>query len=200
MLVEDQREWQSRCRAGNTYSCFFCAKLRFLEEEYGPIRRVLDLTYGRGSFYLACRGRYEVVAVDIAKWDWLVEPTRFVQGDAFVVVEELAKAGERFDVAVIDPPYNTKLNHMLDDMAEWISHGKEMWSVERLVALIKRARAIARHVLVKYQPKGWKELAPLFDMEPEHLFIFRTVKQRLFTNVDYYKNATFLFHFVGKTE
>ena len=83
------------------FSCF----LREVLSAYYPDPeeiRIIDLTYGKGTFYAAFRPR-ELWGIDIYRDEWEVPPDRFILGD-------LSKAYRRaphsyFDVAVFDPPY-----------------------------------------------------------------------------------------------
>ena len=80
-------------------------------------KRVLDLyTYAGGFAVLAaCGGAGEVVAVDrseralalaeqAAQANEVAQRCRFVKAEAFVELERLAAAGERYDIVVADPP------------------------------------------------------------------------------------------------
>lgn len=71
---------------------------------------VVDLTYGAGRFYRLSRpmiGR--IIAVDIARHRWEVEPTVFYQMDCRVFVD-MALRGETalgdVDLVVVDPPWS----------------------------------------------------------------------------------------------
>jgi hypothetical protein len=71
---------------------------------------VVDLTYGVGRFYRLSRpmiGR--IVAVDVARHRWEVEPTVFYQMDCRVFVDR-ALRGEialgDVDLVVVDPPWS----------------------------------------------------------------------------------------------
>ncbi|MBP1449473.1 MAG: hypothetical protein JZD41_05630, partial [Thermoproteus sp.] len=71
--------------------------------------KVLDLTYGRGSFYFYYRPK-ELWGIDIHRHDWLVAPDKFIQKD----VEQLSDVASinelprgYFDAVVVDPPYST---------------------------------------------------------------------------------------------
>ena len=71
---------------------------------------IVDLTYGVGRFYRLSRtmiGR--IIAVDIKKHEWEVEPTIFYQMDCRVFVDKVLK-GEiglgDVDIVVVDPPWS----------------------------------------------------------------------------------------------
>jgi predicted RNA methylase len=73
---------------------------------------IVDLTYGVGRFYRLSRtmiGR--IIAVDIRKHEWEVEPTVFYQMDCRVFVNKVLlgviDVGE-VDVVVVDPPWSAE--------------------------------------------------------------------------------------------
>jgi hypothetical protein len=79
-----------------------------------PARRglvVVDLTYGRGRFYRKVRSRIgTLVAVDIYRHDWEVEPDVFYQMTCQEFTSRVIR-GEielpRADLVVVDPPWDT---------------------------------------------------------------------------------------------
>jgi len=69
---------------------------------------IVDLTFGAGRFYRLSRGMIgRIIAVDIARHRWEVEPTVFYQMDCRVFVD-MALRGEialgDVDLVVVDPP------------------------------------------------------------------------------------------------
>jgi hypothetical protein len=71
---------------------------------------ILDLTYGVGRFYRLSKpmiGR--IIAVDVTRHKWEVEPTVFYQMDCRVFVDKALK-GEielgDIDIVVVDPPWS----------------------------------------------------------------------------------------------
>jgi predicted RNA methylase len=71
---------------------------------------ILDLTYGTGRFYRSSKSMIgRIIAVDITKHKWEVEPAAFYQMDCRVFVERVLK-GEiglgDVDIVVVDPPWS----------------------------------------------------------------------------------------------
>ena len=143
--VEDQRDWQfvKGCFS-NPFSCFFCHLLRIF-----GIRKILDLNYGKGTFYVKCRSELEIVGVDIVKWDWLVKPHRFIQAD---MIDALNTINERFDVVVLDPPYNVKPTSRVIEEREYLYFGNV--SFPKVIKAIKtiKEKGVARYIILKYMP------------------------------------------------
>lgn len=85
-------------------------------------RRVLDAFCYSGGFGISAAkqgGAKEVVALDVsepaialaernAELNAVAERVRFEKADAFARLAELAESGERFDVAILDPPKMTR--------------------------------------------------------------------------------------------
>ena len=83
---------------------FSCLLREVVKKVVGdPLRlRVIDLTYGRGTFYVAWRPR-ELWGIDIAKDNWEVPPDKFINEDFTRVYGRLPSS--IFDVVFFDPPY-----------------------------------------------------------------------------------------------
>jgi hypothetical protein len=89
--------------------------LRLLGRVYAETGRrlnVLDLTYGTGRFYRGSRYLVNrIVAVDIVRYEWEVEPTIFHQMDCRVFAHKMLNGeidvGE-VDVIVVDPPWSAE--------------------------------------------------------------------------------------------
>ncbi len=149
--IEDQRDWQTKPRCSrNPFSCFFCHLLNVFN-----VRRILDLNYGVGGFYTACP-HLDITGVDIRRWDWLVEPRRFIQADmeeALGMVE-----GDFFDAAVMDPPFATKPSSRIEGSGrEYLYFGNVPFpKILRAIRII-RERGIARYVILKYMPASVDE-------------------------------------------
>jgi hypothetical protein len=100
----DQRDVQKR---GNLYVKYPMAYvvLKMLTK-YGIVN-VLDITYGRGRFYVMYRPRV-LIGVDPIKWEWLVKPDVFYQMNAYHFYRLLRSSelsiGKNIDCVVIDPP------------------------------------------------------------------------------------------------
>ncbi len=79
-----------------------------VENAVGPVAglRVLELFAGSGNFTRLFSDASEVVAIEAApipKGEY-AGGARWIQGDAATRAAELVKAGERFDVVLLDPP------------------------------------------------------------------------------------------------
>ena len=144
--IEDQRDWQrvDGCHS-NPFSCFFCHLLSIFN-----IKKVLDLNFGVGGFYEKCHDGLEIVGVDVRKWDWLVKPHRFIQSD---MIDVLNRLGERFDAAVMDPPYNTTpSSRVLESGRDYLYYGHVPFpKIMRAIRIIKE-RNIANYIILKYMP------------------------------------------------
>mgnify|MGYP000592534473 CR=1 FL=1 len=148
--VVDQRDYQRRggvC-ARHPYSCFFCDVLEVLGIEK-PI--IVDLTYGVGSFYIACRDRVgKLIAVDIRKWEWLVQPDVFIQKSFWFAVNEVR---DKADIVVFDPPYATNISSRgIEYGREWLYFGAEVLPtmIEKLPEAADRVLRPGGYVLVKF--------------------------------------------------
>lgn len=163
--VEDQRDWQRRpgCTR-NPFSCFFCHLLTIL-----GAKTILDLTYGVGSFYQACP-LLDIIAVDIVRRNWLVEPREFHQADALEFIREFQN---RVDVVVLDPPYATKkTNRKHNEYYESFYHGR--FPLSKIVQVVKTARTKARYVVLKYMP-SLEEEAELLRLSPRYIITWRYI-------------------------
>jgi hypothetical protein len=149
--IEEQRDWQTKPGCSrNPFSCFFCHLLNVFN-----VRRILDLNYGVGGFYTACP-HLDITGVDIRKWNWLVEPRRFIQADmeeALGMVE-----GEVFDAAVMDPPFATKPSSRIEESGrDYLYFGNVPFPKILRVIRAVRERGIARYVILKYMPASVDE-------------------------------------------
>jgi hypothetical protein len=149
--IEEQRDWQTKPGCSrNPFSCFFCHLLNVFN-----VRRILDLNYGVGGFYTACP-HLDITGADIRKWDWLVEPRRFIQADmekALGMVE-----GEVFDAAVMDPPFATNPSSRIEKSGrEYLYFGNVPFPKILRVIRAVRERGIARYVILKYMPASVDE-------------------------------------------
>ena len=173
--VVDQREMQRRggvC-ARHPYSCFFCDVLQVLGIEK-PI--IVDLTYGVGSFYIACRDRIgRLIAIDIRRWEWVVEPDVFIQKPFWLAVNDI---DDRADIVVFDPPYaSTPSSRSIEYGREWLYHGAEMLHImiERLPEAVDRALKPGGYVLVKIMDA---HRDGYIDPRLSHIAVVNTMVQR----------------------
>ena len=156
------------------FSCFLCDVLgRALELVAGRGVEgsvVVDATYGVGGFWRGCRPR-RLVAVDLRRRRWLVEPDHFIQGDALsrgVLEEARRAAGGRVDLLVVDPPYNVRPmarsgRVCADNAGRGVAWRKLMAGVP-----VMAARLAARLVAVKGM-LGHNRAGSLYAADPETL-------------------------------
>jgi 23S rRNA (cytosine1962-C5)-methyltransferase len=117
MVIEDGLEFQAPLAEGQKTGWFFdqAANRRALEKYVRKGARVLDaFSYvGAWAVRAARGGAREVLCIDssAAALEMAVKNAQrngvqlgTVKGDAFDVLEDLAKKGSRFDVVIIDPP------------------------------------------------------------------------------------------------
>ena len=156
--VEDQRDWQrdGRCHS-NPFSCFFCHLLSIFN-----IKKVLELNFGVGGFYEKCSNSLEVVGVDIVKWDWLVKSRKFIQAD---MIDALNRLGERFDAAMMDPPYNTTPSSKIKESGrDYLYYGHvPLPKIMKAIKIIKE-RNITNYIILKYMPADVNEEIELMKM------------------------------------
>ena len=149
--IEDQRDWQKlRGCHDHPFSCFFCYLLSIFN-----IKKVLDLNFGVGGFYEKCSNSLEIFGVDIRKWDWLVKPHRFIQAD---MIDALNMLGERFDAAVMDPPYNTTPSSRIRECGrDYLYYGHVPFpKIMKAIRIIKEGN-IANYIILKYMPADVNE-------------------------------------------
>ncbi len=173
--VEDQRDWQQKpgCNR-NPFSCLFCHILNVF-----GVRKVLDLNYGVGRFYEKCHDSLEIVGVDIRRWDWLVKPRRFIQAD---MIDALSMVNEKFDAAVMDPPYNTTPSSRIEESGrDYLQFGNVPFSKIMRAIKIIRERGIARYVILKYMPATTDEEIELLRLA-KYRIIWRFVRYSVPSN------------------
>ncbi len=114
--VVDPRTLASTCACGMRcpVSCWICCVLETLAGMMGITDqrelRVVDVTYGRGGFYAACRERIGFLAgSDIVRREHIVEPDLFVHGDS-TDPGTLRRLGSGYHVLVVDPPYPSRIS------------------------------------------------------------------------------------------
>jgi hypothetical protein len=84
--------------------------LGYIYENKGSPLVILDLTFGVGRFYRLSRQMIKkIIAVDITKHNWEVEPTTFYQMDCRVFVDKVLNGEIELgdvDIVVVDPPWS----------------------------------------------------------------------------------------------
>jgi 23S rRNA (cytosine1962-C5)-methyltransferase len=106
---------------------------KVLKEMVNKNERVLDLFCYSGAFSIYCASKganvigidYDKTAIDLAKENakinFLSNKTKFIIGDAFEMIENIANGGEKFDVVIIDPPALTKTKKGAETV-KWAFH------------------------------------------------------------------------------
>ena len=105
VIEVDQREIQSKGGLLNKYpSAYIVATII---KEFN-IKRIVDVTFGKGRFYRLCRRDIDyLVASDPVKWKWVTYPDEFYQMTAWQFYNALKKGRISFDnieCVVVDPP------------------------------------------------------------------------------------------------
>ena len=119
---------------------------------------ILDLTYGVGRFYRlgkAMIGR--IVAVDVRKYEWEVEPTVFYQVDCRVFVDRVLK-GEielgDIDIIVVDPPWSHEKRGAAareTGVSRQPYHLRGVDSRSIIQAALKLAKVLGKPLLYRYR-------------------------------------------------
>jgi hypothetical protein len=119
---------------------------------------IADLTYGVGRFYRLSRpmiGR--IVAVDIARHRWEVEPTVFYQMDCRVFVDR-ALRGEvalgEVDLVVVDPPWSHEKRGVAareTGVSRQPYHMSGVDSRSIVEAAVSLSRALGKPLLYRYR-------------------------------------------------
>ena len=182
-VVVDQRDVQKRGGLCAKYpsSYVVCEMLR-----KHSIRRVLDVTFGRGRFYALCRRDIELlIASDPVKWPWLVYPDRFYQATAWQLYNLLKNNKvqvREVDCVVVDPPRWSR-------GAEYRRRGEYNFligSPRLIIEYAAKAAALinAKHILLHYN-----KVVEVENYTPVHVVEFRWLARYLNTenkNTSYY--------------
>jgi hypothetical protein len=150
----DQRDVQKRSITCHDYpsSCVVADILKRFN-----IKRVLDVTYGRGRFYKAYRPEL-LIGSDPMKWGWLVYPDKFYQLTVFQLNMKLRnkeiEIPKIIDCVVVDPPKwsaNEKYNKR--DEYNFIIGTPKL--------IIEYAKLVAQQVATKYLLVHYREVLNL---------------------------------------
>jgi hypothetical protein len=134
---------------------------------------VLDLNFGVGSFYEKCHDSLEIVGVDIRKWDWVVEPNRFIQSD---MIDALSMVNEKFDAVIMDPPYNTTPSSKIRESGrDYLYYGHVPFPKVLKAIRVVGERSIANYVVLKYIPSTVDEEIELLKLA-RHRIMWRFVR------------------------
>ena len=173
-MVEDQRDWQRRpgC-VKNSFSCFFCHLLNVLVNNSINDYEIHDVTYGLGSFYEKCP-KLNVNGVDIVKWDWLMPPRRFTQGDALQYLTQLPQDGKERRIIVIDPPYPTHPSSKTKNKDILYFNAKQ-WTRNYLLSVINQAKSKASMTILKYMTTD-KDLETELLQMSRHVVYWRFIR------------------------
>jgi hypothetical protein len=134
---------------------------RLLGRVYARIGRrlnILDLTYGTGRFYRESRHLINrIIAVDVERHEWEVEPTIFHQMDCRVFAHKVLN-GEIdlgvVDVIVVDPPWNAEKRGVKPKetgvtLRPYHTSGVDSESIVR--AAVKLSRFTGKPLLYRYK-------------------------------------------------
>jgi hypothetical protein len=151
VIEVDQREVQKRSITCHDYpsSCVVADILRRFN-----IRRVLDVTYGRGRFYKVYRPEL-LIGSDPVKWSWLVYPDRFYQLTVFQLNMKLKsreiEIPKIIDCVVVDPPkWSVDAKYNRRDEYNFII------GTPRLI--IEYAKLVAQQIMAKYLLVHYREV------------------------------------------
>jgi hypothetical protein len=119
---------------------------------------ILDLTYGVGRFYRLSRAMIgRIVAVDVRKYEWEVEPTVFYQVDCRVFVNRVLR-GEielgDIDVIVVDPPWSSEKRGAKPretGVSKQPYHMRGVDSRTIIQAALKLSQALGKPLLYRYK-------------------------------------------------
>jgi hypothetical protein len=124
MMLEfvDQRDVQ---RMGGLHARFpssyvVCKLLKLINA-----KRIMDVTYGMGRFYMLCRREIELlIASDPVKWRWVVAPDAFYQLTVWQLYDRVRRGDivvPGVDVVVCDPPrWNMSVSYNRRDMYNYV--------------------------------------------------------------------------------
>jgi len=119
---------------------------------------IVDLTFGVGRFYRLSRSMIgRIIAVDITKHKWEVEPTIFYQMDCRVFVNRVLR-GEidlgDVDLVVVDPPWNAEKRGVKPretGISSLPYHIRGVYSKSIVQAAIRLSRALGKPLLYRYK-------------------------------------------------
>jgi hypothetical protein len=124
----------------------------------GQPLNIVDLTYGVGGFYRLSRSMIgRIIAVDITKHRWEVEPTTFYLMDCRVFVNMVLR-GEitlgDVDLVVVDPPWSSEKRGTKPretGVSKQPYHMRGVDSRSIIQAAIKLSKALGRPLLYRYK-------------------------------------------------
>jgi len=124
LMVSDQREWQ-KVAPKNAFPMFFAAILNELKS-FSERRKIADLTYGRGLLHIFTKPRTIIHAIDVKRWNWIVDPDLFLLGRFEMRYKELDE--EDYDFVVFDPPFPCEATSRSRNKP-WLYHGADSLGV-----------------------------------------------------------------------
>jgi len=182
IVVIDQRDIQRKGGLCAKYpsSYVVCELLK----RFG-IKRVLDVTFGRGRFYKLCRRDVELlVASDPAKWPWLTVPDAFYQATVWQLYNAI-KAGslsiDSIDCVVVDPPRWSG--------AEYKRRGEYNFLIGSPRLIIEYATKVARIVGSTYMLLHFNKVVSVDGWVPAYIVEFKWFARYLNSenkNISYY--------------
>jgi hypothetical protein len=119
---------------------------------------IVDLTYGTGRFYRLSKAMIgRIIAVDIKKHEWEVEPTIFYQMDCRVFVNKVLN-GEielgAVDIVVVDPPWSHEKRGVMAreaGISKQPYHSKGVDSKSIIHAALRLSEAFNKPLLYRYK-------------------------------------------------
>jgi hypothetical protein len=118
----------------------------------------VDLTYGVGRFYRLSRSMIgRIVAVDIRKHEWEVEPTIFYQMDCRVFVDKVLNGEIELgdvDIVVVDPPWSHEKRGVMAreaGISRQPYHLKGTDSKSIIHAALRLSEALGKPLLYRYR-------------------------------------------------
>jgi hypothetical protein len=119
---------------------------------------IVDLTFGVGRFYRLSRSMIgKIVAVDIERYRWEVEPTVFYQMDCRIFVDRVLK-GEIYlgdvDIIVVDPPWSSEkrgVRPKRTGISNQPYHMSGINSKSIVQAAIRLSRTLSKPLLYRYK-------------------------------------------------
>jgi hypothetical protein len=124
----------------------------------GKPLNIVDLTYGVGRFYRSSKSMIgRIIAVDITKYDWEVEPNIFYLMDCRVFVDMVIRGEIKLgdvDVIVVDPPWSHEkrgVKPRRTGISGQPYHISGVYSKSIVQVAIRLSRALRRPLLYRYK-------------------------------------------------
>ena len=133
--------------------------LGYIHKDKGSHLVILDLTFGVGRFYRLSRQMIKkIIAVDITKHNWEVEPTTFFLMDCRVFVDKVLNGEIRLeddiDVIVVDPPWSHEKRGVTPKetgVSKQPYHIKGVDSITLIQAALQLHKALRKPLIYRYK-------------------------------------------------